>query len=191
MSPSRLNASLALLLVVIWALTWAIRQDPGRRSHAFMPEMASSLTHEPQAEGPWAEGLPPPPPEGSIPRGHPPLLFGAGKEEAERAGRQLKNPFSPTPKALERGAKVFANYCAVCHGSAGAGDGTVAKVGVPAPPSLYGASARGMADGRIFHVISFGQGNMPSHATQIASEDRWKAVLHVRELQRRAREEKR
>lgn len=188
MSPSRLNALLALVLAAIWGVTWATRQEPGRRSHSFMPEMATSLTHEPQAEGAWAGGLPPGPPEGSIPRGRPPLRYRAGKEEAERAGKELKNPFAADDAALARGAKVFGNYCAVCHGPSGAGDGAVTKAGVPAPPSLFGDSAKRMADGRIFHIITFGQGNMPAHAAQVGREDRWKAVLHVRKLQREAAE---
>lgn len=186
MSQGRLNALLAAALAAIWGLTWATREDPGRRSHTFMPEMARSLTHEAQAEAAWAGGLPPGPPEGSIPRGHPPLPYRAGKEDAERAGRELKNPFAADEPSLARGAKVFGNYCAVCHGAGGAGDGTVTKAGVPAPPSLFGDSARRMGDGRIFHVITYGQGNMPAHAAQIFREDRWKAVLHVRRLQHEA-----
>lgn len=189
MSPGRLNAVLAAVLAAVWALIWLIRPDAGRRSHAFMPEMSASLTHEAQAPSPfWSEGLPPSAPAGTIPRGHPPLGYGPGKEEAERAGRELRNPVAADPAALDRGARVFATYCAVCHGPTGLGDGPVTKAGVPAPPSLYGDSARRMADGRMFHVVTFGQGNMPAHASQVPRPDRWKAVLYVRRLQREADE---
>ncbi len=98
----------------------------------------------------------------------------------------MKNPFAADGTALARGAAVFANYCALCHGGTGLGDGPVTKSGFPAPPSLLGDSARRMPDGRIFHIITFGQGNMPGHAAQIPREDRWKAALHVRELQKAA-----
>ena len=40
-----------------------------------------------------------------------------------------------------------------------------------------------MADGQMFHVISTGQGNMASYASQVEREDRWRAILHVRRLQ--------
>jgi len=35
----------------------------------------------------------------------------------------------------------------------------------------------------MFHLLSFGQGNMASYAAQISREDRWKVILYVRELQ--------
>jgi hypothetical protein len=43
-----------------------------------------------------------------------------------------------------------------------------------------------MRDGQMFHVLTKGQGNMPSYAVQVAPEDRWKAILHVRTLQKGA-----
>jgi mono/diheme cytochrome c family protein len=40
-----------------------------------------------------------------------------------------------------------------------------------------------MPDGQMFHVLTYGQGRMPPVATQLASDDRWRAILHVRQLQ--------
>jgi hypothetical protein len=37
----------------------------------------------------------------------------------------------------------------------------------------------------MFHVITMGRNNMPSHAAQVAHDDRWKVILHVRKLQGR------
>jgi hypothetical protein len=39
-------------------------------------------------------------------------------------------------------------------------------------------------DGRIFHVITRGQGLMASYAVQVLPEDRWAVILHVRTIQR-------
>jgi len=88
--------------------------------------------------------------------------------------------------SLARGEKVFNVYCRVCHGDAGAGDGPVAKRGFPAPPSMMAERGMTMADGEIFHLITYGGENMPPYATQVSREDRWRAILFVRELQRRA-----
>lgn len=156
-----------------------------------------------------------PPPEGTIPRGRMPLHYTAGEQEAARAGRELHNPFvapagleppavldpaDPDAAAvrpafertrdraarhLARGERVYAIYCTLCHGPEGGGDGPVAKRGFPAPPSLLTEKARSMPDGRMFHLITHGGENMPSYAAQVDREDRWKAILHVRELQRR------
>ena len=43
-----------------------------------------------------------------------------------------------------------------------------------------------MEDGQLFHMLTFGKGNMPSHAGQVAREDRWKVIVHVRQLQQAA-----
>ena len=40
-----------------------------------------------------------------------------------------------------------------------------------------------MSDGQMFHVLTFGQKNMPGYAAQISAADRWQAILHVRSLQ--------
>ena len=40
-----------------------------------------------------------------------------------------------------------------------------------------------MNDAQIFGIITNGTGGMPAYDSQIAREDRWKAVLHVRQLQ--------
>jgi mono/diheme cytochrome c family protein len=37
----------------------------------------------------------------------------------------------------------------------------------------------GFAPGRIFHVITLGSGKMPSYATQLKPDERWKIVTYV------------
>lgn len=122
------------------------------------------------------------PPEGTVPLAGAAFAYGPGPEEAERAGRELTSPLEATPANLARGKQVFESVCAVCHGPAGQGDGPI--IGrFPNPPSLTAARAKGYPDGRIVHVISRGQGIMPSHAAQVMPEDRWRVVLYVRQLQ--------
>jgi mono/diheme cytochrome c family protein len=130
------------------------------------------------------------PPAGSIARGYLPLEYGSTPEEALRAGLELRNPNpADDPDALARGQLIYANFCALCHGPAGAGDGAVTKRGVPPPPSLLLDHARQMRDGQMFHLISMGQKNMASYASQVQREDRWKVILHIRTLQAAALEE--
>ena len=52
----------------------------------------------------------------------------------------------------------------------------------------YGYSSVSMADGRMYHVITFGQGNMASYAAQLSPSERWQAILHIRTLQQGAGE---
>ncbi|MBI3484584.1 MAG: cytochrome c, partial [Acidobacteria bacterium] len=46
----------------------------------------------------------------------------------------------------------------------------------------------GIKDGQIFHIVTYGQKNMASYATQVSRDDRWKVILYVRSLQKQAAE---
>ena len=51
------------------------------------------------------------------------------------------------------------------------------------PPKLYSEKIRNeWSDGRIFHVITVGQGNMPAYAARIESDKRWAIIHYVRSL---------
>lgn len=54
------------------------------------------------------------------------------------------------------------------------------------PPVLYSAKVRRWPEGRLFHVITLGQGNMPGYGYAISPEKRWAIVHYVRALQRAA-----
>ena len=40
-----------------------------------------------------------------------------------------------------------------------------------------------MKDGQMFHVLSYGQNNMPSYASQLSRDDRWNVIVYLRSLQ--------
>ncbi len=167
---------------------WAARRDFARPNLAvFWDDMADSPAYASQsANRVFANGRTEQnPPPGTLARGARPLHFGPGDSERDRAGARLKNPFGPAPENLARGRFVFENYCAQCHGREGLGDGPVSQLhpelGFPAASEpIYQ-----MPDGALFHVITFGNNNMPSHASQLSAEDRWKVIDYLRVLQRR------
>lgn len=150
----------------------------------YLPDMFTSVpydSHDPNPVLPNGQTLQPMP-EGTVARGEAPFHYAAGPQEAARAGRELTNPLRATPANLARGAAVFGTFCFPCHGPQGAGDGPVVPP-FPNPPALTADHAKRLPDGQIFHIISRGQGIMPSHATQVRPEDRWKVILHIRRLQ--------
>jgi mono/diheme cytochrome c family protein len=156
----------------------------------FMPDMGYSPGYKGQ-EG-MENGMRRQAPQGTIPRGYTAVGYTSEStgtsypefEDAEAAGRALKNPIARTKEHLLRGQKIFNSNCTACHGSMGEGDSAVVKRGYPMPPSLQSDKVRGWADGSIFHVITRGQNLMPSYASQIKPEDRWKVVHYVRAIQR-------
>lgn len=127
------------------------------------------------------------PPEHTVPRGFSPYKFVGQPLEAEAA---LTNPMAGdfAPAILERGKAKFDIYCAVCHGAAGGGDGPIAAKFMLPIPQLTSDKVKAFKDGRIFHIITDGQGLMGSYASQIRIEsDRWAIVNYVRTLQRQAK----
>jgi len=179
-------ALLALVLLFSLSLHWAASPNPGKRNFRFAPEMATSprlSTFDAYPGFPNGAVLQPPVP-GTVPRGFRPLPVGAGPEEAQRAGNVLKSPLSPgDPRVTTRGAQLWANFCQPCHGAGGYGDGPVAQRGFPPPPSLHAQRARELADGQLYHIVAFGQQNMPAYGAFIGEEDRWLLVAFVRFLQ--------
>jgi mono/diheme cytochrome c family protein len=175
---------LALALALAPAALAGCDDDPTLTNFEYMPDMVSSVAYDSFAPNPnTRDGRTlMAPPAGTVPRGYAPLHFGPGPAEAARAGRELTNPIPDAPLVRQRGEVAFRRWCLPCHGAEGLGDGLVAKR-FPRPPSLTAEHARKLPDGQIFHIVSFGQGVMPSYAQQIVQEDRWKIVRHVRQLQ--------
>ena len=178
---------LALMLAALIGLHWLILPDHDRRNYEFFPNMVESVARDAQTrslvldDGTTVDRRVPP---GSVARGHLPLSFPATPEGALLAGQMLENPIAADDgEAVARGAVVFDTFCIVCHGSAGLGDGPVTKRGVPPPPSLMLDNALDMTDGQMYHVISLGQKNMGSYASQVSREDRWKVIRFIRTLQ--------
>jgi mono/diheme cytochrome c family protein len=181
------NIALMVLLVLSVGLHLALRGMSDRANPDLFPDMVRTARYNTFAPNPYfgsGATLQVPDPR-AIPRNRAPLPYGPGAQEAARAGQDLRNPLSAQePAALERGKVVFATFCQPCHGSAGGGDGPVVARGFPAPPSLTAEHAQALADGHVFHIVTHGQGNMAGYAAQLSHEDRWKAILFVRSLQR-------
>jgi mono/diheme cytochrome c family protein len=186
MRAARLNLVLLVAVIGVLALNWILEFDRTERNFLILPGMVIPVAYESFSANPTLPGglTEQPPPPGTIPWGGWPLHYEPTAEDAERAGRELENPFGTADvSAVERGRAVYEVYCQLCHGVTGSGDGTVAQRGFPTPASLLAANARNLPDGRIFHIVTYGQGNMPGHASQIEPEDRWRAALWVRQLQ--------
>jgi mono/diheme cytochrome c family protein len=181
-----LNAFLLLALTASVTASWLLSPNPARPNLEVLPQMAHAPRYNAFAPNPnFANGATLQRPEpGTIPRGLIPLHYTATPQDALRAGEELHSPLAAeNPRARERGTFVFANFCAVCHGAGGAGNGPVAQRGYPPPPSLLAEHAQKMKDGQLFHILTYGQNNMPSYASQLSRDDRWNVILYLRTLQ--------
>ena len=186
MTARRLNAGLAVAFVASFGLMWASRRDVHRPNVEFAPDMAHGPRYAAFSPNPVfrsGQTLQAPAP-GTIPRGWMPLHYAATPADATRAGEELQSPLARgDAAALARGEQVFTTFCVPCHGAGARGDGVVTTRGVPPPPSLLAEHAVTLRDGQLFHILTYGQNNMASYASQISREDRWRVILYVRSLQ--------
>ena len=189
MKFTKLNILLLAVMLICILINWTASRDFTRRNWIVMPEMLKSVPYDSWSPNPnFANGKTLQiPVAGTIARGIMPLHFEATEADAVRAGKELINPYAQTDTAaIERGRLVFKSFCMHCHGTTGAGDGMVAVRGFPPPPSLTAENAMSLPQGRMFHIITYGQGNMPSHSALVSPDDRWKVILYiVSSIQRR------
>ncbi len=159
-----------VLLFLLMLLTGCDRTKPPIQ---FFPDMKNQKSVRPQAQ--FRE-----PPENTVPRNARSYAFA----DPEEAGKKLKNPLTPTADTLNRGQFMYNAYCLPCHNSNGEGFGPVVKRGFAPPPPLTSDKIKEWSDGRIFHVITAGQGIMSSYASQIDPIDRWALIYYIRALKK-------
>ncbi len=186
----RRNLVLAILLLLVIVLAIWSQPDYEHPNVEFLPAMRRSPSFKAYEANPVLPGgtsMQPPIP-GTIARGAIVLHYRATPEDALRAGEELKNPIPEQDKqhsaSVARGRKVFQTYCSPCHGGGGAADGIVVQRGYPPPPSLLNGKSVQMKDGQLFHILSYGQGNMAPFTGQLLPEQRWDVINFVRSLQK-------
>ncbi|NIP95414.1 MAG: cytochrome c [Akkermansiaceae bacterium] len=86
---------------------------------------------------------------------------------------------------LRRGEDRYGIFCAVCHGDSGEGNGTVSRYMAAKIANLHEPrfASDQYPDGRVFHVITHGQGLMSGYGASIPVRDRWAIVAYLRALQ--------
>lgn len=173
-----------LAVLVSTVVAAGCNRESTQRGREYTPDMAYSVAYDSFAPNPVMRNQMTlqTPVRGTIARGFPPLHYTGTLAEAERAGRELTNPYVHDPAAVEQGHRQYETFCLVCHGARGAGDGPIVPL-IPNPPAYWSERVRAMPAGRLFHVITFGSGRMPSYASQIPAKDRWLIVTFVQTLQ--------
>ncbi len=95
----------------------------------------------------------------------------------------LVNPVAADERSLRNGGQQFRINCSVCHGALGAGDGPVARFGIPSMPIGAGSNAATrLSDGYLFGIIRNGRGLMPPY-NRLEERDRWDVINYLRAVQ--------
>jgi hypothetical protein len=92
-------------------------------------------------------------------------------------------PFSITRADLLRGQDRFNIFCSPCHSRIGDGNGMIVRRGFRKAASYHTEKLLKAPVGHFFDVATNGFGAMPSYASRIPVDDRWRIIAYIRVLQ--------
>jgi mono/diheme cytochrome c family protein len=100
--------------------------------------------------------------------------------------RSARNPLPNSEATLERGAAVYAQNCAACHGANGYGDGPAGQQLTPRPANLaWLAHSHMVGDQYVYWTVEEGGqpvgSAMPAFKDILSKCDIWAVVTYVRQ----------
>jgi mono/diheme cytochrome c family protein len=120
--------------------------------------------------------------DGTVARGH--LEIDTARYTGKFNGEDVTEfPIPITRADIERGRDRFNIYCAPCHGHLGDGNGMVVLRGFRQAASYYTEKLMNAPVGHFFDVMTNGFGAMPSYASRVQTDDRWRIAAYIRALQ--------
>lgn len=170
-----------------------VRRSPGR---VYMPDMAYSRAVETYAstEGLQKEGVnyTALPVKGTIARGDMLDIYPYENDSTgyiQSAG--VKNPLNADSIDIKEAERLYLVNCGICHGAKLDGNGPLYKGGdgpfPNKPATLVGdAKYEAMAEGTMFHSLTYGKNSMGSYASQLSTKQRWMVVAYIKSKQGKA-----
>lgn len=97
----------------------------------------------------------------------------------------LRNPLPQDRATVDRGAIVYGQNCAACHGADGTGDGPAGRSLSPPPADLAQLARMPMAsDAYLYWTIAEGGtpvgSAMPAYKEALSRHDIWSVIVHMR-----------
>ncbi|HAL96064.1 MAG TPA: quinol:cytochrome C oxidoreductase [Chitinophagaceae bacterium] len=169
-----------------------VRRETGR---VYMPDMSYSRAYETYAS---TEALTKAgvhynarPVEGTVARGA--LAAYPFKNDSIGYARsaEVKNPLDPATVDLKEAERIYLINCGICHGAKLDGNGPLWKGGdgpYPAAPRnlISDPIATTMAEGTMYHSITYGKNLMGGYGPQLSSKQRWAIVTFIKTKQAEA-----
>lgn len=168
-----------------------VRRSPGR---AYMPDMAYSRAYETYATtealknaGASYNAMPV---NGTIARGDMAWQYPFANDSAGYANsKTVTNPLPALDdKQRTEATRLYLVNCGICHGEKLDGNGPLYKGGdgpYPAKPAALVGDPKymAMAEGTMFHSLTYGFNTMGSYASQLSTEQRWMVIHYIKEKQ--------
>lgn len=160
------------------------RTEEGR---AYMPDMAYSRAYETYAS---TEALDKAgvhytakPVEGTIARGEMAAYPFKNDSLGYARSAEVKNPLDSSMRDMKEAERLYLINCGICHGPKLDGNGPLYTSGVfpAAPRNLVGDPLMlAMAEGTMFHSLTYGKNTMGSYASQLSTKQRWMIIAYIK-----------
>ena len=119
------------------------------------------------------------------------IFIGSSKANAQEnnnwiapaSSTTMKNPFLDNKKATAEGKSIYNQMCVLCHGLTGKGNGEAGLSLDKKPANFLALKVKNQTDGNIFWKITTGKAPMASYEELLTSDQRWKLVNYIRELE--------
>jgi mono/diheme cytochrome c family protein len=164
------------------------RRNPGR---AYMPDMYYSRAYETYAstEALQKQGVNynAKPVEGTIARGDMFAYILKNDSAGYAQSASIKNPLDSTLVDMKEAERLYLVNCAICHGSKLDGQGPLFNNGkgpyTATPKNFMDDAVKKMAEGTMFHSVTYGKGQMGSYASQLSTPQRWMVIKYIKSKQ--------
>jgi mono/diheme cytochrome c family protein len=100
----------------------------------------------------------------------------------------VKNPLDSTSIDLKEAERLYLVNCGICHGPKLDGNGPLYKDGngpYAAKPAMLVGDPKyaAMAEGTMFHSVTYGIRSMGSYASQLNTKQRWMVIAYIKSKQ--------
>ncbi len=165
------------------------RRNPGR---AYMPDMAYSRAYETYSstenlkeKGIYYTSMPV---EGTLARGDMAGYSLKNDSSGYVQSAAIKSPLSADSIDLKEAERLYLINCAICHGTKLDGNGPLWNNGdgpYPVAPRnlITDPITANMAEGTMFHSVTYGRNSMGSYAAQLTTKQRWEVVAYIKSKQ--------
>ena len=170
MNRNRMVVGLVVLVFLIGACASGQEEgaaSTGTNEHAGMPGMSGQMQgmeSSGKADGATAD-----------PRS-------AAAHDIPNEAAAVPNPVAVSDVSVAAGKATYTQYCAVCHGEQGEGNGAAAAGLVPKPANFHAAHIQELPDGALFYTITHGREGtaMVAWESILNEQQRWEVVNFLR-----------
>ena len=103
---------------------------------------------------------------------------------APKSEDAITNPLKNDASAVKQGKAIYAQFCAICHGDKGKGDGLAGGALNPKPANFTVEKFNSQTDGAVFWKLTEGRPPMAGYKETLSETQRWQLVSYLKTLKK-------